>query len=80
MTIYKLKCIVTSRTPVVPDDPLRYKLKKNGSSDIEAFIEGKWMKIGFVNIWPHNITKPSITLKVPDPYVLTLFVNTNTIY
>ena len=79
MAIYKLKCKVTSRIPVVPDDPLRYKLKKNGSSDIEAFIEGNWIKIGFVHVWPNKITKPSIKLKVPNPYVLKLFVSTNTV-
>lgn len=76
MPMYKLKCKVTSRIPVVPDDPLKYKLKKNGSSDIEAFIEGNWIKIGFVNVWPDKIHKPSIMFKTPNPYELTLFVNT----
>ena len=78
MTVYKLKCIVKGNVPAVPGDLLRHKLKKNKSSDIEAFIEGKWIKIGFVPIWPENLSNPSITLKVPNPYVLNLFVNTNT--
>ena len=77
MAIYKIRCIVTSKIPVVPDDPLRCKIKKNNSSDIEAYIEGRWIKIGFVHVWPDKIYRPSITFRVPNPYELTLFVNTN---
>ena len=77
MTVYKLKCIVTARIPVVPGDLLRYKIKKNKSADIEAFMEGKWMKVGFVHVWPDKMTRPTIMLKVPNPYVLLLYVSTN---
>ena len=77
MSMYKIKCRITSNVPVVPDDLLRYKVKKNGGADIEAFIEDKWMKIGYTQIWPDKTTNPRIFFKVPNPYEIKLLVSCN---
>ncbi len=77
MVVYNIKCIITSKIPVVPDDPLRYVQKKNKSADIYAFINGIWIKIGFAHIWPDKLSNPSIKFKLPNPYEIKLLVSTN---
>ena len=67
-----LKCILTKNVPVVPTDLLRKRMKKNGSADIDAFINGTWQKIGFVHEWPEKSANVSITFKLPNPYVILL--------
>lgn len=67
-----LKCILTKNVPVVPTDLLKKRMKKNGSADIYAFINGVWQKIGFVHEWPKESENVDIKFKLPNPYIISL--------
>ena len=73
-----VNCIVkNNKIPLVPDDLIKLKRKRNGSADVCAFINNNWIFIGYTPVCPLNVKNLTAKCVLPHPYNVKLMLKYN---